>query len=151
MGYRVQYARMRGDPFSIGGLLGGVAKFAGGILPGPAGMVLKAAGGLLSKPKPAQIGPPIQQITQVGPAGVIYKKTEYGAQLPSIGGMPSPGFGKRRRRMNPLNPRALRRAASRLNSFKTHVKSVSRALGQPVSFGAKRSSGSRSRRACGCK
>lgn len=148
--YRIQYARHRGDPFSIGGLLGGVAKFAGGILPGPAGMVLRAAGGLLGpKPKPAQIGPPIREHTQVGPGGVIFKKTEYGAQLTGGGGTFLPSGGKRRRRMNPLNPRALRRAASRLNSFKTHVKSVSKALGQPVSFGKRSTSGSRRR--CSCK
>lgn len=146
--YRIQYARHRGDPFSIGGLLGGVAKFAGGIIPGPAGMVLKAAGGLLSKPKPAQIGPPIREV-QMGPGGIIYKKTEYGAQATGLGGGIFPSSGRKRRRMNPLNPRALRRAASRLNSFKTHVKSVSRALGQPVSFGKRSSSGSRRR--CGCK
>ena len=154
MGYRVQYGRLKGDPFlgPIGGFLGGVARTIGSFVPGPAGMVLKAAGTVLGpkpKPMPAQIGPPVlfpKQTTQIGPGGLVYKHTEYGARV--TGGGPSlVSGGKRRRRMNPLNPRALRRAASRLNSFKTHVKTVSRALGQPVSWG--RRSPSRSRRKCG--
>lgn len=157
--YRI--AAYRGDPFSIGGLIGGVAKFAGGILPGPAGAVLKAAGGLLA-PKRPQLPSP-SQITQVGPGGLIYKRTEFGAQVtpPSMRPLGTGGCEKgfhqskrtgacvRNRSMNALNPRALRRAATRLNSFKRHAKSMAKALGQPISFGSRGRSSSP--RKCGCK
>src|SRR2546428_7677835 len=38
--------------------------------------------------------------------------------------MPHPGFGRRRRRVNPLNPRALRRALSRAQRFEHFAKQV---------------------------
>lgn len=121
--YRIAAARHRGDPFSIGGLFGGIAKTIGGLVPGPAGMVLKAAGGLLQgKPKPS----PQQVVTQVGPGGMIYKRTEFGGQvnLPQIG--PGAGGKAKRfgRRINPANVKALRRAIRRQDQFVNLAKSV---------------------------
>jgi hypothetical protein len=151
---------MRGDPFlggllkTVGGVLGGVAKTVGGFVPGPAGMVLKAAGGVLAPqkpqagplPSPQSVVPQVVSQTQFGPAGVIYKKTEYGASVQSRNG----AVGKRRRRMNPLNVKALRRAGSRLNSFRTAVKGVAKAAGVPVTFGARKGYGRGGSR-CNCR
>jgi len=122
--YRIAASRHRGDPFSIGGLLGGVAKFAGGLLPGPAGMVLRAAGGILGPKKPQVLPHPSQVITQIGPGGMVYKRTEVGAQLTpgtmARGSVPS----QFRRRINPANVKALRRAIRRQDSFVKLAKSV---------------------------
>jgi hypothetical protein len=170
--YRIAYQQQRGDPFfgSVGRFFGGIAKTIGGLLPGPAGAVLKGVGGVIAPPRglPAPVLQMPTGITQVGPGGVIYKRTEYGAQMTGMPQM-TDGCGKgfhvstarttkvpdgsprcvRNRRMDPLNAKALRRSARRITAFRGIVKSVARAAGIPITTGAmrRRSSGKR----CGCK
>ncbi len=127
--YRGDYYRgdyYRGDPFlgalagaaikKVGGLAlralrGTGAKTVGGGLARVAGAtaaavpVVQAAGGLI--PRPAQGAMPIS----LGPIGI----NPMGA-LP--GGSPLFTFGqKKRRKINPLNPKALRRALRRAEGF----------------------------------
>lgn len=114
---------MRGDP-GLFGFLGGIAKgalgIAGRVLPGPVGAVARFAGGLITR-------------RAAGPAGV----TRFTGPMVNVGGprgLAMPAFGPRgagggmprkRRRMNPGNVRALRRAMRRQDAF---VKLARRAL-----------------------
>lgn len=108
-----------GDPF-LGDIvkgIGGIAKTVGGFIPGPIGTVARAAGGLLAPGRP-RILPPAM------PGGI----------MPFGPGPPGPALGRRvmgqrkRPRMNPLNPKAVRRATRRLTSFSREVKKVEKAL-----------------------
>lgn len=120
----------RGDPFSIGGLVGGIGKVIGGALGGlvtggPLGALGGAVGGLTTAlgggAGGAMIGPR-------APVGI--------AAMPGVGSIvgpmkPKPGivgamerflpFGEtgyyRAKRMNVTNPRALRRAIRRVSGF----------------------------------
>lgn len=133
------YYSGQGDPgiFSfIGKAVGSVAKFAGGLLPGPLGGIAKGIGGILA-PSAPQVQPFAQQLPFGGP------------RIPlSIQGIPTPGIGGavqralpggasgyqgcypgyhldkatkskcvRNRSMNPANPKALRRAIRRQAGF----------------------------------
>lgn len=125
----------RGDP-GLFGFLGKVAKgalgIAGSILPGPLGAVARF-GSRIFAPSQAPVlrgpGPPgVARFT--GPRVQIGRFTAAGPSL-SFGGVGGrgppglPGFGRKRRRMNPGNVRALRRAMRRQESF---VKLARRAL-----------------------
>jgi len=109
------YAYQAGGIFSsIGRVLGGVARVAGGLLPGPVGTIARVAGGVLGG---AAVGraltgafpsPPGGQIPVPGITGFIQRTLPGGAT-----GFMSAG----RRRMNPMNVKALRRASRRLDSF----------------------------------
>jgi hypothetical protein len=127
--YRGDYYRgdyYRGDPFlgalagaaikKVGGAVlrglsrtgaktvgGGLARVAGGVA--VAAPVVSAAGGLI--PRPATGSMPIS----LGPIGI-----DPMSALP--GGRPFLTFGqKKRRKINPLNPKALRRALRRTEGF----------------------------------
>lgn len=105
---------------TLGSIVGTVAKVAGSIIPGPIGSVATAAGKALTKstaPKNGQlvvespvpgIGGALQRLIPGGASGYEYKLE-----------------GKKRRRMNVANPRALRKAIRRQAGF---VKLARRAL-----------------------
>lgn len=157
MGYRVpgrsramRSAQLRGDP-GIGsflrGAVGGIAKVAGAVLPGPAGTVARLAGRALSGPQR-----PTQQIQQLpvpviptpGVRGALQRTfpggaTGYQAMIPLQ-------LGRRRRKINPANAAALRRANARINSFVRLAKSTLKHTHYQITT---RGSGRRStRRAC---
>lgn len=116
--------RVQGDPgfFSF---LGGALKKVGGIVPGPIGTGFKAVGGLLAPgTKRPSVGTP----------------TFTGAQPPpSIGGTmiqgPCPP-ARKRRRIDPLNIKALRRANTRQKAFLRAVDSTLK--GMPTKAGVQR-------------
>lgn len=139
--YRGDSNYYRGDPFfgAIGGALAGVAgkligkagKWVGGRLGGSAGKKIvrdaaigAVAGGaaipvLRSVAPPTQAsGPPIQ----IGPLGI-----SPGSAMP--GGEPLFTWGRKKsRRMNPLNPKALKRALRRAEGFEKFAKKTVNAL-----------------------
>lgn len=68
--YRGDY--YRGDPF-LGGLVKGIAKVAGSVLPGPAGMIARGISGVLHRsplaPANAGAGPSIATLASSGASG----------------------------------------------------------------------------------
>ncbi len=136
-------SRGRGDPgfFSF---LGGLAKTAIGFIPG-VGPIAKGALDIVSKAAESRAGRVVARgaeivkahpvLTAAGAAGSIV--TAAGAHHMMTGGSragagmgaPATGFGGgggRRRRMNPYNPRALRRALRRTNSFAKMARQIIR-------------------------
>lgn len=112
-----------GDPF-IGGLLKRVTGFATSLLPGPVGAAARFAHSRVFKPPKAPAVPQLPQIIRSyapnqqrapGPTGTQYPWTD--EELAKR--------GKKRRRMNVANPKALRRAIRRESGF---VKLARRAL-----------------------
>lgn len=115
-----------GDPF-LGGLLKGAIGIAGKILPGPIGMGARALSGVLGGGKPRAM------------------PRAPGGRLPASfagawGGGPFSGVGRmgeqvmagaqprRRRRMNPGNSKAARRAARRLEGWHRELKKVEKVI-----------------------
>jgi hypothetical protein len=134
--YTGDYIRARGGLPILGALAGGLIKkgisFLGKkILKKPAA-VIKAVGGALAKPIVA---------TALGSAGAgaVVGRTAAVAQMERAeeraveaalnGGRLPPQF---RRRINPLNPKALRRATRRLEQFRGHATKALRELGFTV-------------------
>lgn len=122
-------ASHRGDP-GIFGFLGKAVKtglgIAGGILPGPLGAVARFAGGLIPSrraPTIARFAGPMATSMQAGPGGSKIPGLIGFGQRAIPGG--ATGYYPRRRRMNPGNVKALRRAMRRQDSF---VKLARRAL-----------------------
>lgn len=109
----------RGD--GLFSFIGSGLKAISGILPGPLGGVAKAVGGVLApKPHQSPIGatlPPPPKFTGVnvgGPSGfTIGTGTVPGTYAPVAGKIP----GKKRKRMNVTNVKALRRAGRRVKGF----------------------------------
>jgi len=108
---------MRGDP-GLFGFLGKVAKgvlgVAGGLLPGPIGGIARLGSRLLGggRAAPRQAFPGGIPILRAGPG----QRMAAGAL--GIAGVRGPGVGVgRRRRMNPGNAKALRRAIRRTDAF----------------------------------
>lgn len=135
--YRGDY--YRGDPF-LGGLIGSAARalgvgkiaakagrwLAGKITPG----AVKTAAGVAATGAAAAAVPYIlpstsggsQMPVTIGPLGI-----DPGSALP--GGQPLFTWGRRKyRRMNPLNPRALKRALRRAEGFEKFAKRTVNAL-----------------------
>ncbi|MGH7180164.1 MAG: hypothetical protein ACREJC_22490 [Tepidisphaeraceae bacterium] len=113
----------RGDPGilkSIGNVLGGIARIGGALVPGPLGTGLQIAGGLLNArragtalarvPTPLQTQDPRRLRVRLLPPEV---ETFF---PPGFGGEGA-GPGGRRRRINPMNVKALRRASRRIDGF----------------------------------
>lgn len=147
-GYGGDYGRYYGDPF-LGGLLkgagkliGGAAKVVGGVVGGPVGGILSGVGGLLAPTKKAaaiqqQVGAvpyggPMMNVMQMPPAPIV----GIPGMIPTATGMP-PGTritkqgtvtARKRPRMNPHNPRALRRSARRLEAHIREHKKIERSL-----------------------
>ncbi len=132
MGYRTPTQKLAGDPGifgTIGKVLGGGLRIAGGLLPGPIGIGARAVGGLLSGPQrtpsiiPTMPGGsvprfPTFQDTQKRGKGAALGPVGIQAQQPS----------RRRRRMDPMNVKALRRATRRLAAFDREKKKVEKQL-----------------------
>ncbi len=131
--YRGDY--YRGDPF-LGGLIGSAARavglgkvaakagkwILGKITPGAvktaAGIGATTAAGVAISRIPQGTGMPVQ----IGPLGI-----DPGSALP--GGSPFVTWGRKKyRRMNPLNPRALKRALRRAEGFEKFAKRTVNAL-----------------------
>lgn len=130
---RAMVAMQAGDPFlggiikGAGKLIGGAARIAAPLLPGPLGGAARIVGGVLGG-RPVlrpQITPPVFPGGGRLPAPPL--------MLPRLG--PTPGMrqprvtkagavtDRKRPRMNPNNPRALRRAARRIEA---HVRQEQR-------------------------
>jgi hypothetical protein len=143
--YRGDYYR-RGDPFSIGGLFSGIGKVVsgavGGMLTGgPIGAIAGGAAGLKSAIGTSII-PPAPSVSFPGGGGQLVQPMSMlsgGGQItpvPGLGGVISrilPGgqtgyYIKRKRRMNVVNPRALRRAIRRVSGFGKLVQRSKRAI-----------------------
>lgn len=133
-GIRVSKEAFVGDPF-LGAIAGGALRMGSAALarralqtrppigfPTAGARVLPGAGTIIQR-APLGLG------TRVG-AGMVVRGLRAGAQLVAGPGgrrlpsgfadtraMPGMGMGMRRRRMNPLNPKALRRALSRAGAF----------------------------------
>jgi len=118
-----------GDPFTIGM---GLATLGRGLLGATRGKLKRQAGALALKGiKTAALAPmPVEVIPGTGPGGInipfLAGQALGRAITPARGGAPVMRNGvptfpltvtRGRRRMNPLNPRALRRAISRVTSF----------------------------------
>ena len=131
---RLTAAAQIGDPFlgglvrGIGGALGGGLRIASRFLPGPIGGIAGAVGGLLRG------GGAPSRIQQVLPAPrVLIPTAGIGrAGSPRMpGGRPASriaGEPGRRRRMNPLNVKAVRRSTRRLAAFQREAKKVEKQL-----------------------
>lgn len=144
-GYGLSVGMYQGDPFlggiikGAGKLLGGGLKIAGGIVPGLGGTVLKTAGGLLAPTKRAAVQP-----------------SAFPIMPPSLGGLGMQGFmptnrpprvtksgavtTRKRPTMNPANPRALRRAIRRQDSFVKLARKALKGSGYQITTRASRRS-----------
>jgi hypothetical protein len=122
---------VRGDPF-LGAALGFVAKKVAGPLVKKAGRWIgkQTVGGLIGKTAAtAATGVAISKATRAEPIVI-----DPGAAFP--GGEPFiefTGQRKKYRRMNPLNPKALRRALRRAEGFEKFAKKTMSALTKPGS------------------
>jgi hypothetical protein len=124
----------QGDLFGfIGKALGGVAKVAGSFLPGPIGTIGKAVGSILApsgvqrqNPIGATLPPPVigirslsGQLPVLRPDSTVTKSgfnlgpLNIGSTTTAYGHL----VGKKRRRMNVTNVKALRRAGRRVKGF----------------------------------
>ena len=121
-------ASARGDPGLFGflgkavkGALGVVGRFA----PGPIGGIARTLGGLIPGGGVRRVATTMMtsRAQQAGPGGIAIPTIRGALQRAVIGG--ASGFYPRRRRMNPGNVKALRRAMRRQDSF---VKLARRAL-----------------------
>jgi len=130
-----------GDPWNpfkaIGKLVKGGIKLAGraaGAVLGatPVGMAIGAAGRILGAARGGTAPSAVQQAAirgsytpmtytqrSIGPMGSIYRteRTEYGMQVKGVTADGTPILGRRSRRMNVTNVRALRRAIRRAKGF----------------------------------
>ncbi len=133
---RLTASAQAGDPF-LGGIIKTIGKglgIAGKILPGPLGGVARIAGGVLAPQRRLPPAPP-----QFMPGGIL--PTQFGRprQVPSRAAPRMPGMAPRRRRMNPNNPQALRRAVRRISSWDRQRKSVEKSLRKIAPKPARRS------------
>jgi hypothetical protein len=131
----------RGDPFSLGGMVGGVLKGVGGIVkavPGIGTIVGGAMQGVGNIIAPARLPtissgfmmpfPQPQEGARV-PGGTVVKTPGVGGVISRI--LPGGETGymiRRRKRMNVTNPRALRRAIRRVSGFGKLVQRSKRAI-----------------------
>jgi len=151
-GVRGDYYRGgRGDPFSIGGMLSGVAKVAGGVVGGflKGGPLGAIAGGIQAFPGGAAVTPGINPVLPpplISSAGLLSSVPVPSGRpaLPGYVQRPAKGIGAaisrilpggetgyvygRRPRMNVTNPRALRRAIRRVSGFGKLVQRSKRAI-----------------------
>lgn len=144
--YRGDY--YRGDVFGfIKKAIGGVAKIAGSVLPGPVGAAAKAVGNALAPRAPQAIAVPMNagnfpvsvhgagQATQLG----AYQMANVSVNQPGNYDMSpvptwAPGMRRPGRRMNVTNVKALRRAGRRVRGF---LKLAGKLGALPVSRSAK--------------
>ena len=116
-----------GDPF-LGGLVRGIGRAVGGFVRGgPLGALAGVLGGQPQAVQPIRQAPPlVLQPQPVRPIGT------FRAGSPRLAaGRPAsrlPGEPGRRRRMNPLNVKAVRRSTRRLAAFQREAKKVEKQL-----------------------
>jgi len=133
-------ARYQGDPFlggfikTVGKVVGGAAKITSKIVPGPLGGAAGILGGVLSPSRGRPPAPPLPQLRGIAPPVPVpglqqLRGQEMRAAAMGACGCPSGWHNAkdaqargmcrcvRNRRMNPTNPRALRRAIRREESF----------------------------------
>jgi hypothetical protein len=156
-GHRGDY--YRGDPFSLGGLVGGVLKGVGGIVKSVPGVgtviggAMQGVGNIIAPSKlPTITGAglmmPLPQAGQgvVIPGGTIVKKPGLGGIVERM--LPGGETGyliRRRKRMNVTNPRALRRAIRRVSGFGKLVQRSKRAIARANSAVGNKSRATRKR------
>jgi len=130
--YRTPSQKLAGDPGifgTLGKILGTGLKLAGGIIPGPLGIPAKIAGGLLAPTQQRPGTPPF--VPPRLPGGVVAMPFQQAPSKPGGQGVafgPVAGQQKRRRRMDPMNVKALRRATRRLAAFDREKKKVEKQL-----------------------
>ena len=131
---RLTAAAQIGDPFlgglvrGIGGVLGGGLRIASRLLPGPIGGIAGIAGGILAGGRPSRIQQVLPAPQVLIPTAGIRRAGS--PRLPGGGRQASriPGEPGRRRRMNPLNVKAVRRSTRRLAAFQREAKKVEKQL-----------------------
>lgn len=135
MGYRTPSQKLAGDPGifgTLGKIFGGVAKVGVSLLPGPIGIAARGVTSLLggtTRPGTPTFTPPV-----VRPGGSLLQFPKFtegaGARTPgAVRGFPPPGgVQRKRRRMDPMNVKALRRATRRLAAFDREKKKVEKQL-----------------------
>lgn len=141
------YYSGKGDPGlfgAIGSVLGKVGKVAGAVLPGPIGGVVRGVSSLISGGQPTGSTVPVPRpavpqqralttprgpIPSIGPVSgmtINERRTAFGGMPTCASGACAPGYHLdktlgvkcvRNRRTNYTNPRALSRAAKRLDGF----------------------------------
>jgi len=130
--YRTPSQKLAGDPGifgTLGKILGGGLKLAGGLLPGPLGIPAKIIGGVLAPQSRGQTPPFTPPMVRPGQGFIQMPQQRNG----SVGGQgiafgPVAGQQKKRRRMDPMNVKALRRATRRLAAFDREKKKVEKQL-----------------------
>ena len=128
MPYRTPSQKMVGDP-GIFGTIGKILGTAGRIIPGPIGGAIGAVGGILApKRRPT---PEFRLPTMPGGSTPTLHPTSRrppppGAALGPVGAMAQQP--RKRRRMDPMNVKALRRATRRLAAFDREKKKVEKQL-----------------------
>lgn len=132
MPYRTPSQKLAGDPGifgTLGKILGTGLKLAGGIIPGPFGIPARIAGGLLA-PQQQRPGTPSFTPPTVRPGqGFVFPPQQAGKSVRTVGaGTALVPFQKKRRRMDPMNVKALRRATRRLAAFDREKKKVEKQL-----------------------
>ncbi len=135
MGYTRGYQSIGvGDPF-IHSKIGGLLRGAGGLIGGPIGGIISGAGGLIGG-KPTVVQGVGTTITTTVPAPTAFPGG-FSGQPQSAPRGTTKGTGtqmvpltgqKKRRRMNPLNVKALRRSTRRLAAFQREAKKVEKEL-----------------------
>lgn len=134
MPYRTPSQKLAGDPGifgTLGKIFGTVGKVAVGLLPGPIGIAARGVTGLLGGGGTAIPQTPPFTVPRM-PGGVSLFPMNGGrpgvqTQLGTRGGGPLSGQ-KKRRRMDPMNVKALRRATRRLAAFDREKKKVEKQL-----------------------
>jgi len=139
MGYSTNSSKLQGDP-GLFGSLGGLIGKAAGFIPGPIGTIAGLLGGAGGggRRAPTVGTPPFTM-----PGGGRGTPTSFGQQMvptPGVGGaierfLPGGNTGfqpgvvrKKRRRMDPLNVKALRRSTRRLAAFQREAKKVEKEI-----------------------
>jgi hypothetical protein len=133
--YRTPSQKLAGDPGifgTLGKIFGTVAKVGVSLLPGPIGMAARGAVGLLTPAQQAgrlPATPPFRPPVVPGGARLIVPIPS-GTSIGRGGAVPGTLIeaGKKRRRMDPMNVKALRRATRRLASFDREKKKVEKQL-----------------------
>ena len=135
MPYRTPSQKLVGDPGifgTLGKILGTGLKAVGGIIPGPFGIPARVIGGVLAPSQRPTQTPPFQPPMVRPGQGFIFPPTVQGrptGTVQTVGGGTALAFGqKKRRRMDPMNVKALRRATRRLAAFDREKKKVEKQL-----------------------
>lgn len=140
-GYGMGTYMATGDPF-LGGILKGALKIGKGFVTGGPLGAIGAGVGILTggkrAPAPPAVRLPMQMPVSMAPQQRFPTRPPRPGQMP---GPPTPpGYGRKRRRMNPGNAKALRRAIRRQDAFVKLARGALKGSGYKiVSKGAGRS------------